>query len=43
MPSACWQINTQDVGAAAAAITPGEAGLAIPGLPLMNVFHHLRR
>jgi hypothetical protein len=31
-----WQINAGKVGAAAAAITPGQAGLAILGLPLMN-------
>ena len=35
-PSDYWQVNTQNVGAAAAAITPGQAGLAILGLPLMN-------
>jgi hypothetical protein len=35
-PSNYWQVNTQKVGAAMAAITPGEAGLAILGLPLMN-------
>jgi hypothetical protein len=35
-PSDYWQLNTQTVGMAAAAITPGEAGLAILGLPLMN-------
>jgi hypothetical protein len=35
-PSNYWQVNTQEVGMAAAAITPGEAGLAILGLPLMN-------
>jgi len=35
-PSNYWQINTQNVGAAAAAITPGDAGLVILGLPLMN-------
>lgn len=35
-PSNYWQVNTQNVGSAAAAITPGEAGLAILGLPLMN-------
>jgi hypothetical protein len=35
-PSNYWQLNTQNVGAAAAAITPGQAGLAILGLPLMN-------
>jgi len=31
-----WQVDTQKVGAAAAAITVGEPGLAILGLPLMN-------
>jgi hypothetical protein len=35
-PSNYWQVNTQNVGAALAAITPGEPGLAILGLPLMN-------
>jgi hypothetical protein len=35
-PTEYWQINTQEVGMALAAITPGEAGLAILGLPLMN-------
>jgi hypothetical protein len=35
-PANYWQMDTQSVGAAAAAITPGEAGLAILGLPLMN-------
>jgi hypothetical protein len=35
-PSNYWQVNTQSVGAAMAAITPGQAGLAILGLPLMN-------
>jgi hypothetical protein len=35
-PSNYWQVNTQNVGSAAAAITPGQAGLAILGLPLMN-------
>jgi hypothetical protein len=35
-PSDYWQVNTQHVGAAMAAITPGQAGLAILGLPLMN-------
>jgi hypothetical protein len=35
-PSDYWQVNTQQVGAAAAAITAGEPGLAILGLPLMN-------
>ena len=31
-----WQVNTQKVGAAMAAISVGEPGLAILGLPLMN-------
>jgi hypothetical protein len=35
-PTDYWQVNTQEFGMAAAAITPGEAGLAILGLPLMN-------
>jgi hypothetical protein len=35
-PSNYWQVNTQEVGAALAAITPGQPGLAILGLPLMN-------
>jgi len=35
-PTEYWQVNTQEVGMAAAAITPGQAGLAILGLPLMN-------
>jgi hypothetical protein len=35
-PSDYWQLDTQEVGSAAAAITPGDAGLAILGLPLMN-------
>ena len=35
-PGDYWQVNTENVGAAAAAITPGQAGLAILGLPLMN-------
>jgi hypothetical protein len=35
-PSNYWQVDTQQVGSAAAAITPGQAGLAILGLPLMN-------
>jgi Eukaryotic aspartyl protease len=35
-PSAYWQFNAQEVGAAAAAITKGDPGLAILGLPLMN-------
>jgi len=36
LPSDYWQVNTDHVGAAAAAITPGEAGLVILGLPIMN-------
>lgn len=35
-PSNYWQVDTGKVGAAMAAITKGEAGLAILGLPLMN-------
>jgi hypothetical protein len=35
-PSDYWQVNTQSVGAALAAITSGQAGLSILGLPLMN-------
>jgi len=35
-PSNYWQVNTGKVGAAAAAITQGQDGLAILGLPLMN-------
>jgi hypothetical protein len=35
-PSNYWQVNTQSVGFAAAAITEGQPGLAILGLPLMN-------
>jgi Eukaryotic aspartyl protease len=35
-PSNYWQVNTEQVGAALAAITQGQAGLAILGLPLMN-------
>jgi hypothetical protein len=35
-PSNYWQVNTQRVGYAAAAITKGQPGLAILGLPLMN-------
>jgi hypothetical protein len=31
-----WQVDTEQVGAAMAAITSGEPGLAILGLPLMN-------
>jgi hypothetical protein len=35
-PQDYWQMDTQNVGSAMAAITPGQAGLAILGLPLMN-------
>ncbi len=35
-PSDYWQVNTQAVGSAMAAITQGDPGLAILGLPLMN-------
>jgi hypothetical protein len=35
-PSNYWQTDVGQVGAAMAAITPGQAGLAILGLPLMN-------
>jgi hypothetical protein len=35
-PANYWQVNTQKAGYAAAAITKGEAGLSILGLPLMN-------
>jgi len=35
-PSNYWQVNTEQVGAAKAAITQGDPGLAILGLPLMN-------
>jgi len=35
-PSNYWQVNTQNVGFAAAAITVGPPDLAILGLPLMN-------
>jgi hypothetical protein len=35
-PSNYWQVNTEKVGAARVAITQGEPGLAILGLPLMN-------
>jgi hypothetical protein len=31
-----WQVDTEQAGAALAAITPGEDGLVILGLPLMN-------
>jgi len=36
VPSDYWQVDTEQVGAAMAAITQGEPGLAILGLPLMN-------
>jgi hypothetical protein len=35
-PTNYWQVNTEQVGTAAAAITVGQPGLAILGLPLMN-------
>jgi hypothetical protein len=35
-PSNYWQVNTQQAGMAAAAITVGDPGLTILGLPLMN-------
>jgi hypothetical protein len=35
-PSDYWQVDTQEAGAAAVAITIGDPGLAILGLPLMN-------
>jgi hypothetical protein len=35
-PSNYWQVNAQQAGSAAAAITVGQPGLAILGLPLMN-------
>ncbi len=35
-PSNYWQVNTEKAGFAAAAITQGQAGLSILGLPLMN-------
>jgi hypothetical protein len=35
-PENYWQVDTEHVGAALAAISPGEPGLAILGLPLMN-------
>lgn len=35
-PSDYWQVNTEKVGSAMAAITKGDPGLAILGLPLMN-------
>jgi len=37
-PSNYWQVNTGKVGAAAVAITQGQDGLAILGLPLMNAY-----
>ena len=35
-PSDYWQVNTQQAGMAAAAITKGDPGMVILGLPLMN-------
>jgi hypothetical protein len=35
-PSDYWQVDTQQVGAAAVAITEGDPGFVILGLPLMN-------
>ena len=35
-PGDYWQVNTQRVGAAMSAITKGDPGLVILGLPLMN-------
>lgn len=35
-PRDYWQVNTREPGLAMAAITPGDDGLAILGLPLMN-------
>jgi hypothetical protein len=35
-PPNYWQVDTEQAGAALAAITPGEDGLVILGLPLMN-------
>ena len=35
-PSNYWQVNSQQAGFAASAITPGTPGLVILGLPLMN-------
>lgn len=37
-PTDYWQVDTEQVGLAAAAITPGQAGLVILGLPLMNPY-----
>jgi hypothetical protein len=37
-PTDYWQVNTEKAGYAALAITNGEAGLAILGLPLMNPY-----
>lgn len=36
IPSDYWQVNTGNAGSAAVAITEGDPGLAILGLPLMN-------
>lgn len=38
-PSNYWQVNTDKKGFAAAAITEGDPGLAILGLPLMNGYY----
>ncbi len=35
-PSDYWQVNTEKAGAAMSAITKGDPGLAILGLPIMN-------
>jgi hypothetical protein len=37
-PTDYWQVDTQKVGYAGLAITPGDPGLAILGLPLMNPY-----
>ena len=35
-PANYWQVNSQEVGFATAAITRGQPGIALLGLPLMN-------
>ena len=35
-PSDYWQVDTEEVGSAAVAITEGDPGFVILGLPLMN-------
>ena len=40
-PSNYWQVNSQQAGFAAAAISPGTPGLVILGLPLMNGYFTL--